>query len=142
MGRDSRGGELPADLQSGGAGDDLDELLGDDSLSGAVEGEGQLVDHLSWRRERRNEASVKELRTFSGTFCSPSSCRLTGVLAGAVHGRHPGALLAGGRLPQGQVDDVDQSKLLVVPQHVGIDVIVDAHVLCTHRHTNSSRFSL
>lgn len=51
MGRDSRGGELPADLQSGGSGDDLDELLGDDSLSGAVEGEGQLVDHLSWRRE-------------------------------------------------------------------------------------------
>lgn len=56
---------------------------------------------------------------------------LTGVLAGAVHGRHPGALLTGGRLLQGQVDDVDQSKLLVVPQHVGIDVVVDAHVLCT-----------
>lgn len=56
---------------------------------------------------------------------------LTGVLAGVVHGRHPGALLTGGRLLQGQVDDVDQSKLLVVPQHVSIDVIVDAHVLCT-----------
>lgn len=55
---------------------------------------------------------------------------LTGVLAGAVHGRHPGALLGGGGLPQGQVDDVDQSKLLVVPQHVGIDVVVDAHGLC------------
>lgn len=55
---------------------------------------------------------------------------LTGVLAGAVHGRHPGALLGGGGLPQGQIDDVDQSKLLVVPQHIGIDVVVDAHGLC------------
>lgn len=55
---------------------------------------------------------------------------LTGVLAGAVHGGHPGALLAGGRLPQGQVDDVDQSKLLVVSQHISIDVIIDAHRLC------------
>lgn len=55
---------------------------------------------------------------------------LTGILAGAVHGCHPGALLAGGGLLQGQVDDVDQSKLLVVPQHVGIDVVVDAHVFC------------
>lgn len=59
-------------------------------------------------------------------------CRvLTGVLAGAVHGCHPGALLTGGGLLHGQVDDVDQSKLLVVPQHVGIDVVVDAHGLCT-----------
>lgn len=40
---------------------------------------------------------------------------LTGVVAGAVHSSHPGALLAGGRLPQGQVDDVDQRELLVVP---------------------------
>lgn len=64
-------------------------------------------------------------------LCLAAVCRvLTGVLAGAVHGRHPGALLTGGRLLQGQVDDVDQSKLLVVPQHVGIDVVVDTHVLC------------
>lgn len=33
-------------LQSGGSGDDLDELLGDDGLSGAVEGQGELVNHL------------------------------------------------------------------------------------------------
>lgn len=68
---------------------------------------------------------------------TPASCVdpeqqpvLTGILAGAVHGCHPGALLAGGGLPQGQVDDVDQSKFLVVPQHVGIYVVVDAHVFC------------
>lgn len=58
---------------------------------------------------------------------------LTGVLAGAVHGRHPGALLAGGAFPQGQVDDVDQGELLVVPQHVGIDVVIDTHGLCRGR---------
>lgn len=34
-------------LQGGSSGDDLNQLLGDDGLSGAVEGEGQLVDHLS-----------------------------------------------------------------------------------------------
>ena len=56
---------------------------------------------------------------------------LTGVLAGAVHGSHPGTLLTGGGLLHGEVEDVDQSKLLVVPQHVSIDVIIDAHALCT-----------
>lgn len=55
---------------------------------------------------------------------------LTGILAGVVHGCHPGALLAGRGLLQGQVDDVDQRKLLVVPQHVGVNVVVDAHVFC------------
>lgn len=34
-------------LQSSSSRDDLDELLGDDGLSGTVEGEGQLLDHLS-----------------------------------------------------------------------------------------------
>lgn len=55
---------------------------------------------------------------------------LTGVLAGAVHSRHPGTLLSGGGLLHGHVDDVDQSELLVVPQHISIDVIIDAHALC------------
>ena len=55
---------------------------------------------------------------------------LTGVLAGAVHSSHPGALLTGGGLPQGQVDNIDQRKLLVVPQHISINVIIDSHVLC------------
>lgn len=43
--------ESPADrrdLQGSSSRDDLNELLGDDGLSGAVEGEGQLVNHLSW----------------------------------------------------------------------------------------------
>ncbi len=35
------------DLQSSSSRDDLNELLGDDGLSGTVEGEGQLVNHLS-----------------------------------------------------------------------------------------------
>lgn len=131
------------DSQSGGAGDDLNELLGDDGLPSAVEGEGQLVNHLGCRREEEEEGetSVKghsekpqpSLHSSIHPFFH-SSIRLTGVLAGAVHGRHPGALLAGGRLPQGQVDDVDQGKLLVVPQHVGVDVVVDAHGLCTNAH--------
>ena len=56
--------------------------------------------------------------------------RLTGVLAGAVHGGHPGALLAGGGLLHAVVDEVDQGKLLVVPQHIGVDVVVDPHALC------------
>ena len=70
-------------------------------------------------------------------------CRvLTGVLAGAVHSGHPGTLLTGGGLLHGEVEDVDQSKLLVVPQHVGIDVIVDAHALCTRKHIYSVYFWL
>lgn len=38
------------DSQSGGTRDDLNELLGDDGLPSAVEGEGQLVNHLGCRR--------------------------------------------------------------------------------------------
>lgn len=41
------------DSQGGSSGDDLDQLLGDDGLSGTVEGQGQLVNHLGWRRRRR-----------------------------------------------------------------------------------------
>lgn len=41
------------DLQGRSSRDDLDQLLGDDGLSGAVECQGQLVNHLSWRRRRR-----------------------------------------------------------------------------------------
>lgn len=39
--------DMMRNLQSSSSRDDLDELLGDDGLSGTVEGEGQLVDHLS-----------------------------------------------------------------------------------------------
>lgn len=91
----------------------------------------------------RGVLRVKHIRQ-RNTFCfkySPRALRdrvwcdslLTGVLAGAVHSSHPGTLLTGGGLPQGQVDDVDQSKLLVVPQHVSIDVVIDAHALCRWR---------
>lgn len=64
--------------------------------------------------------------------------RLTSVLAGAVHGGHPGALLAGGRLAHRQVDDVDHGELLVAPQHVGVDVVVHGHGLCGCQHKSFS----
>ena len=34
-------------LEGGGAGDDLNQLPGDDSLSGSVESDSQFVDHLT-----------------------------------------------------------------------------------------------
>ena len=43
----NRGWMEDKDSQSSSSRDDLNELLGDDGLSGAVEGEGQLVNHLS-----------------------------------------------------------------------------------------------
>lgn len=38
--------DLRRNLQGSSSGDDLNQLLGDDGLSGTVEGEGKLVDHL------------------------------------------------------------------------------------------------
>lgn len=35
-------------LQSSSSRNDLNELLGNDSLASSVEGQGQLVNHLSW----------------------------------------------------------------------------------------------
>lgn len=55
---------------------------------------------------------------------------LTSILARVVHGRHPGALLTRGGLLQGIVDDVGQAVLLVVPQHISINIIIDTHALC------------
>lgn len=43
------------DSQGRSSGDDLDQLLGDDGLSGTVESQGQLVNHLGWRRRRRRK---------------------------------------------------------------------------------------
>lgn len=53
------------DLQGSSSGDDLDELLGDDGLSGAVEGEGQLVNHLGWRRRDTNPSVNVKYKTFN-----------------------------------------------------------------------------
>ena len=55
-------------LQSGGTGDNFNELSSDDSLPSPVELEGELLNHLS------------------------------GVLAGVVHGSHPGRLFGAGSL--------------------------------------------
>lgn len=81
------------------------------------------------------------VQSFGANSAGKSTLVLTGVLAGVVHGRHPGALLAGGRLLEGQVEDVHQSKLLVVPQNVGVDVIVDPHVLCQEKQQNQNLWS-
>lgn len=59
-----------------------------------------------------------------------ANASLTGILAGAVHSGHPSTLLTGGGLFQPEVNYINQGKFLVVPQHVSIDVIIDAHVLC------------
>lgn len=66
-----------------------------------------------------------------------SACRaLTSILAGVVHGRHPGTLLTRGGLLQGVVDDVGQAVFLVIPQHISINVIVDTHTLCWNAKTD------
>lgn len=38
-------------LQGGGSRDDFYQLPGDDGLSGPVEGQGQFVDHFSWKQK-------------------------------------------------------------------------------------------
>lgn len=48
------------DSQGRSSGDDLDQLLGDDGLPGAVEGQRQLVDHLGWRRRRRRKREEEQ----------------------------------------------------------------------------------
>lgn len=55
-------------LEGRSTGDDFDQLPGDDGLTGTVECQRQLADHL------------------------------LGVLAGVVHGRHTGRLFATGAL--------------------------------------------
>lgn len=60
--KESRNDNTARDSQGSSSRDDLNELLGDDGLSGAVEGEGQLVNHLSWRRRRRRSPSVNVKR--------------------------------------------------------------------------------
>ena len=79
------------DIQSRGARNDLDELSGDDRLSGAIERERQLADHLA------------------------------GVLARAVHGRHASALLRSGVLLETVVEQVDELELLEALQCLRIE---------------------
>ena len=45
--------KVASSLESGGTGDDLDELSGDDGLPGPVVGEGELLNHLAWNEKRR-----------------------------------------------------------------------------------------
>ena len=56
------------DLKSSCAGDNFDEFAGDDGLAGAVESDGQFVDHL------------------------------LGVLASVIHGAHASGLFRAGAL--------------------------------------------
>ena len=46
--------KVASSLESGGTGDDLDELSGDDGLPGPVVGERQLLNHLACKRRREN----------------------------------------------------------------------------------------
>lgn len=77
-------------IQGSGTGDNLDELAGDDGLARAVEGEGELVDHLAR------------------------------VLGRVVHGRHARGLLGAGALLQRVEQHGGERELHVRLQHVGI----------------------
>jgi hypothetical protein len=44
--------EPEMDLEGGGAGNDLNQLAGDDSLAGAVKGDRQLVNHLAYEKKK------------------------------------------------------------------------------------------
>ena len=59
------GGKPNGHSQGSSSGDDLDELLGDDSLSGAVEGQCQLVNHLGYGRGRNRRTTLDQTYTAS-----------------------------------------------------------------------------
>jgi hypothetical protein len=71
--------------------DNLDQLAGDDGLSGAVEQDLELIDHVA------------------------------GVLGGVVHGVAAGGLLASVALSQSPVEAVGQSVLAQVGQDLVVD---------------------
>lgn len=81
-------------LERGSSRDNLDELASDDGLSGPVEREGQLLDHLS------------------------------GVLGGVVHGGHAGALLGAGAFLHGVEYHGGERELHVGLQDLGVEGVV------------------
>lgn len=81
-------------VQSGSSGDNFNELASDDGLSGSVEGQRQLVNHLA------------------------------GVLAGIVHGAHARRLLGAGALLHREEDQRGQRELQIVLNDVRVERIV------------------
>lgn len=81
-------------VQSGGTRDNFNKFSGDDGLAGPVEGQGQLVNHLS------------------------------GVLGSVVHGRHAGGLLGAGAFLQGVEQHGGERELHVRLDHVGVQRVV------------------
>merc|ERR1719411_2270616 len=77
-----------------GCRDNLDKLSGNDGLSGSVEGNPQLVNHLG------------------------------SILGGVVHGSHPRALFRGGTLFQSIENQTGQAELHVRLHNIGIQRIV------------------
>lgn len=74
-------------LQCRCSGNDFNQFTGDHGLSGTVEGQTELVNHLA------------------------------SVLAGVLHGRHPGRLFAAGTLFESVVDQSRQGELDVALQY-------------------------
>lgn len=81
-------------FQSRSTGDNFNQLASDDSLSGAVERQRQLVNHLA------------------------------GVLAGVVHGAHARRLLRAGTLLHREEDQRGERELQVVLDDVRVERIV------------------
>lgn len=81
-------------LQSGGAGDDLNQLPGDDGLARSVERQRQLLNHLA------------------------------SVLRRVVHGRHPRRLLGARAFLHGVEQQRRHGELQVALDHVGVQRVV------------------
>jgi len=84
-----------AGLDGSGTRNNFDKFFSNDSLSGSVVGNLELVNHLA------------------------------GVLGSVVHSRHPGALFAAGILLHGEVDNGGELELGAGLKDVGVDGIVD-----------------
>ena len=80
-----------AGLQRGGTRDDLDELSSDDGLSGPVVCQRQLVNHLTCNVNVGRWVN-ETCFIFERLSKFLSKAARTGVLAGVVHGSHPGRL--------------------------------------------------
>ena len=95
-----------------------------------------MAEPRTWPQLSCSSSRIATTLTWARTSVQPQQrnglravLALTRVLAGVVHGRHPGALLTRGGFLQGVVDDVGQAVFLVIPQHISVNVIVDTHAL-------------
>ena len=64
-----RGTSPEGSLEGCSSGDDLDQLPGDDGLSGSVESDPQFVDHLTWNHlELKNQINNLKKKTLTGVL--------------------------------------------------------------------------